>query len=302
MDKTYLRVNVFCDQRWGGNPLAVFADSADLPADTMQRIAHEMMLPETSFIVPSELPECLFRLRIFTPLTELPMAGHPTVGTAFALAELGLIHSGMKSCQLELGVGPVALSLEWDAQRLKQAWMTQPTPEFGQQCIDRAQVAACLGLQPHDLADEALPAQIVSSGVALLFIPLANRAAVDRAQLDRERAKALYGALGESERPVYVFTLEPGDDDALTYSRMFAPIFGIDEDPATGGACGPLGAYLTRYAGARNKGGREVMINIQGVNMGRPSRILIKPDSDPHGPVAVGGRANIVGSGTLKLA
>src|SRR5947207_3294744 len=140
----YLHLDVFTDRPLTGNQLAVFLDAEGLDADVMQRIALEMAFPESTFIFPAEHPGTDCRVRIFTPRSELPMAGHPTIGTTFALAYENRIGPDRKSITLGLGIGPTPVSLEWNAERLQFAWMTQRLPEFGPIIDDLAGVAAFL--------------------------------------------------------------------------------------------------------------------------------------------------------------
>lgn len=297
----YQRWDVFTDQPLAGNQLAVCLDAEGIEAELMQRIAGEFSLPETTFVLPATSPEADVRVRIFTPEQELAMAGHPTVGTAFALAHAGRIEAEAGTV-FELGIGPTPVRLEWEAGSLASAWMTQPAPELGQRLERLSLMSDALGVRESDIADADLPVQVLSSGVPFLFVPLRSRAVVDAAILDRVRLLEACEALESPELPVYLFTLEPGDDDATTYSRMFAPGFGIPEDPATGGASGPLAAYLARYRPAVWDG-RETLVNVQGVAMNRPSRIHLSVDADApaEGPVQVGGQAVLVGEGSLYL-
>jgi len=165
------------------------------------------------------------------------------------------------------------------------------------------QLAGALGVEPRDVTASRLPTQSVSTGVPFLFVPLATREAVNRARLDRTALQAFFAANEEPELPVFAFSVERGDDDATAFSRMFAPIFGIPEDPATGGASGPLGAYLLRH-GVVTRQQAERMWSVQGVAMGRPSRIAISllTKGGKISDVRVGGAAVSLGSGYLDVA
>jgi trans-2,3-dihydro-3-hydroxyanthranilate isomerase len=296
----YVHLDVFTDQPFTGNPLAVFLDAEGLDEPRMQRIANEMAFPETTFVFPPEAPGTDARVRIFTPSKELPMAGHPTIGTTFALAGAGRLRAGADKAVLGLGIGPTTVRLQWSPSDLSFAWMTQPLPTLGPVVTDTVAVAAALRVQPGDLAGEHLPAQVASSGVPFLYVPLNSRAAVDAACVERTALCALLRAVNLDELPVFVFSPEPGDDDATVYSRMFAPIFGIPEDPATGGACGPLGAYLLQH-NAASADAAAPLVNLQGVRMGRPSRIYIALSSIGRDlkEVRVGGKALLIGHGVL---
>ncbi len=301
-DCHYLRWDVFTDRPLAGNQLAVLLDAAGIEPGLMQQIANEFALPETTFVLPPESAGSDCRVRIFTPGRELPMAGHPTIGTAFALAHAGRIAPGTRQTVFELGIGPTPVTLEWESDRLETAWMAQPAPEFGACLDDLSAIAAALGVRAEDIEATALPVQVVSSGVPFLFVPLHTRAVVDAIELDRVKLVEACEQLDSPELPVYLFTLETGDDGATTYSRMFAPVFGIAEDPATGGASGPLAAYLARYCPAALKE-RETLLNLQGVRMNRPSSIhlSVSADAPPGSPVLIGGQAVLVGEGRLFI-
>jgi trans-2,3-dihydro-3-hydroxyanthranilate isomerase len=297
----YVHLDVFTDQPFAGIQLAVFLDAEGIDERRMQRIANEMAFPETAFVLPPEAAGTDVRVRIFTPNQELPMAGSPTVGTTFALAGAGRLRAGADKTVLGLGIGPTTVGLEWSPNGLRFAWMTQPIPTFGPIVTDTVAVAAAVGVQPCDLVGGNLPVQVASSGVPFLYVPLNSRAAVDSASLERTRLCTLLRAVDLEELPVFMFSPEPADDDATVYSRMFAPVLGIPEDPATGGASGPLGAYLLQY-NAVSADTASRLVSLQGVRMGRPSRIYISLSSRAGvlKEVRVGGEAVVVGTGTVR--
>ena len=298
----YLHLDVFTSRPFEGNQLAVFPEPGTLTAQQMQTIAREMAFSESTFIYPPEKGGDV-RMRIFTPGEELPMAGHPTIGSTFALAHEGAITRGRENFVFELGVGPTPVSLEWNAEGLSFAWMTQPLPNFAEVVADRGAMASAAGLGEADLVED-LPIEVVSCGVPFLFVPVRTRTAVDAVTVDRRAfAKACSGA-GVPELPVFFLTTERGSGgmDATIYSRMLAPGFGIAEDPATGGASGPLGSYLL-YHGVVDAETARSMVSLQGVAMGRPSRIHISIDSDDDmiTRVRVGGESVLVGRGELLV-
>jgi trans-2,3-dihydro-3-hydroxyanthranilate isomerase len=297
----FLHYDVFTNRQFEGNQLAVFPAPGNLPADLMQRIANEMAFSESTFVLPPERGGDV-RMRIFTPASELPMAGHPTIGTTFALAAEGVIARSREEFVFELGVGPVPVALEWGEDGLSFAWMTQPLPQFGSTIEDRSALAGAVGLQPTDLA-AGLPIQSVSCGVPFLFVPLATRTAVDALAIDARALGRCCRAAGLVDLPVFFFTSEPGGGDETVYSRMLAPGFGISEDPATGSASGPLGCYLLRH-GAVSSDQALSLLSLQGVGMRRPSRIHISIDSRDGEitRVRVGGEAVSVGEGVLHVA
>ena len=291
----YLHLDVFTDHVFGGNQLAVFPEPAGLDAETMQAITREMAYSESTFVFPAEDPRTAMRVRIFTPGRELPMAGHPTVGTAFALAHEGVIPAGQPEVVFGLGVGPITVRLRWEGSRLVFAEMQQLSPTFGDIVDPVAVVATMLNLDAHDIA-ESSPVQSVSCGVPFLFVPLRTRDAVDRAMVDVAALKRWVA------QEIFVFSTEPGSDGATAYSRMFAPNLGVAEDPATGAASGPLGCYLVRYGLVRPEEAQRI-VSTQGVKMGRPSRIHISIGADAPDritDVRVGGNAVLVGEGVLR--
>ncbi|HVL70247.1 MAG TPA: PhzF family phenazine biosynthesis protein [Vicinamibacterales bacterium] len=294
----YLHLDVFTGVPFAGNQLAVFPEPGELTAPDMQAIAKEMAFSESTFVFPPTGRGDV-RMRIFTPGSELPMAGHPTIGSTFALALEGVIAAGRPEFVFELGVGPTRVSLEWRDEALAFAWMTQPSPQFGAIVADRAALAQALGVEDAHLARE-LPAQVVSSGVPFLFVPLASRAAVDAAAIDRRALQRMLASAGEPERPVFLFTLDGSREGETVYSRMLGPVLGVPEDPATGGASGPLGAYLVQYALVPPERALDI-VSLQGVAMGRPSRIHVAIDGRPGHitRVRVGGQSVLVGRGEI---
>ena len=292
----YLHLDVFTTNRFEGNQLAVFPEPQGLDTATMQNIAREMNFSESTFIFPPESGGDV-RMRIFTPGNELPMAGHPTIGSTFALAIEGVIARGRTDFTFELGVGPTPVSMEWQDDALAFAWMTQQLPTFGTIVEDRAAFAAAVGVDEHDLMP-GMPVQVVSCGVPFVFVPLVSRAAVDRIQIDR---RALLKCSSDPAiEETFFFTTDGGVETA--YSRMLAPGMGVPEDPATGGASGPLGCYLLQYRLVSPDEARA-MLSLQGVAMQRPSRIHISIDSE-RGEITrvrVGGQSRLAGRGELMV-
>jgi trans-2,3-dihydro-3-hydroxyanthranilate isomerase len=297
----YLHLDVFTDRLFGGNQLAVFLDGRGLSTAVMQAIAKEMNFSETTFLLPAEAPGTDVRVRIFTPAEELPMAGHPTIGTAFALARAGIVGPDRDQLVFGLNIGPTPVSFLWRGDELTFVWMTQRLPTFGEPLADAAGAAATLRLSRADLAD-GLPVQVVSCGVPFLFVPLASRRAVDAAAIDLPSYEKFRQSAAVDELPVFLFSPESAGDGATVYSRLFAPSFGVPEDPATGSASGPLGCYLVHH-GVVGQEKAGAMVNVQGVRMGRPSRIeiAIGMANGTIDRVRVGGTSVIAGEGTLYL-
>ncbi len=291
----YHLVDVFTDVPFGGNPLAVFPLADGLTDALMQTIAKELNLSETAFVMPATDARCDYRVRIFTPDMELPMAGHPTVGTAFVLQRQGVITAPSRVTFQE-GVGPVPVELALDGDKVAVT-MAQPLPAFGAEYDDRAVIADMLSLTEDDLLPDC-PVQAVSTGVPFVYVPVKSLDAIGRASVKVDVWQHL---LADGPAPhVYAFTLETVHDTSTVHSRMFAPLMGIPEDPATGAASGPLGAYLVRYGLAKP----GVIINEQGIEMGRPSEITIGIDTDGEAftGVRVGGRCVYMGHGVLHIS
>lgn len=298
----YLHYDVFTDQLFGGNQLAVFLDGRGLAASAMQAVANEMNFSETTFVLPPEQHGTDFRLRIFTPASEMPMAGHPTIGSAFALARAGVLEPSRTGFVFGLGLGPTPVSLTWHGSDLAFACMTQLLPTFSEPIANPAGAAGALGLPQAAVAGTGLPVQVVSCGVPYLIIPLATRRAVDNAASNFEAIDTFFRAEGVAASGVFLFSHERGSDKATVYSRMFAPELGVAEDPATGSASGPLGCYLVRHkVVAPDKAG--AILNLQGVKMGRPSHVHVSigVEKDDITSVRVGGGAVLAGEGTLYI-
>jgi trans-2,3-dihydro-3-hydroxyanthranilate isomerase len=318
MSRSYLHYDVFTGTPLLGNQLAVFTDGRGLSTEQMQAMTREMNFAESTFILPAETSGTDIRMRIFTPHLEMPMAGHPTIGSTFALAHTGVIAPGSSRFVFGLNIGPVPVDLEWDDGRLRFAWMTQSNPTFGPPVSDRGSIAAAIGLTGDDLAPD-LPVQAVSCGVPYIMVVLRDRETVDRAICDGAAFRRLRAEFG-AEIGVFLFALTSADVGPATgvgassdvgaafrrpasvYSRMFAPEHGVVEDPATGSASGPLGCYLVRHGIVAGDAQREI-ISTQGVAMGRTSRIhvSIAGSADAITEVKVGGEAVLVGQGELLV-
>ncbi len=286
----FAQLDVFTDRAFGGNQLAVFTDARGLTTTEMQTLTREMNFSESTFVFPAETPDTAARVRIFTPAMEMPMAGHPTVGTAWWLAQSGALTGA--SAYLGLNIGPVKIDLERDGDgRLRFVWMTHRLPEFGPVRHDREVVAAALGVAVDDLRAD-LPLQEVSTGVPFLYVPFASLDALGRARVNQSALAGLWP--DRDPRMVYLFT-EHGDG---LRARMFAPhVADIPEDPATGAAAGPMAAYAVHY-GLKPDG---AFIIDQGVEMGRPSRIHVaaRRSGGAFIEVKIGGQAVTVGMGQI---
>jgi len=269
----YFVLDVFTSEPLAGNPLAVFPDATGLSSERMQAIAKELSLSETTFVMPPRAGGN-FWVRIFTPRAEIPMAGHPTIGTAVALAHLGRIDCNERPVQVvfEEGVGNIEVTVHPGVPI--KATMQQPTPSMGETFTDRAALAEVLGVEATDLHPDWQP-QVMSSGVPFLYVPMRSLEVMQRLSFDMTAWRRHLGELGAWP---FVFSTETTSPDTLVHSRMFAPGAGILEDPATGGAHGPLAAYLVRV-GLLPPSGRSTFIGEQGIELGRPSRIEVELDA-----------------------
>lgn len=303
MGRAFWTVDVFTDRTFGGNPLAVVADAEGLTTAQMQQIAREFNLSETTFVLPAESADHTHRLRIFTPARELPFAGHPTVGSAFVLAASGRVSLGGGEARIVFGegVGPVPVTVRGSAGRPSMSQLSvAKLPEWGPEPPAAETLAALLSLDPHDVLDDAHdePAAL-SCGVPFLFVPLKSIDAVRRARINWEWWNhALHAYWAEA---VFLFSYETEAAGSAVHARMFAPAFGIDEDPATGSAAAAFAGYLARRHGL-DAGSAAWRIE-QGFEMGRPSHIEVEADAAAGKltAVRVGGSSVIVSSGELHL-
>jgi trans-2,3-dihydro-3-hydroxyanthranilate isomerase len=241
-------------------------------------------------------------VRIFTPAQELPMADHPTVGTAFVLAREKRFPLQGEAARVvfEEGVGPIPVELQLKGGDADLVTMKQPLPRFGPEFPDRAALAETLSLSADDLAP-SLPCQVVSCGVPYLLVPLESLDAVRRARVRLDLWERSLKAFEASS--LLVFSRETEQAVAAVHSRMFAPGFGIMEDPATGSAAGPLGCYLVVH-GLVEAAPRAEMVSEQGYEMGRPSRlhIAVEQEGGSISSVQVGGRCVYMGGGRFDLS
>jgi len=290
----YRVVDVFTQHPLEGNALAVFTNASGLSDETMQRIAREMNLAETTFVFPATRPDCAAALRIFTPSKELAFAGHPTIGTAFVLLENGVVRRGAGRFSLEEKVGPVAIRVE--AGEPSRIWLRTPPIEYGT-TYERSACAGALGLRADDLLD--VTPQLVSAGNPTVFVGVKDERAVDRAWLDSRGMQVLKGSGGADRDSFCVFVFAPTATGA--YSRLFAPDYGIPEDPATGSSTGPLASFMMRHGLASSAAGTR-FVSEQGTTMGRRSLLYVEVFGE-HGAdgIDVGGYVSPVAACVMTL-
>jgi trans-2,3-dihydro-3-hydroxyanthranilate isomerase len=270
MQRRIYTLDVFTTKRFAGNPLAVITDGDGLTNATMQAIAREMNLAETVFVQRPTNNRALARLRIFTTTRELPLAGHPVIGTWFLLSELGVVPAseGPVHVLQQTGAGILPVEITFHDGRPSRVTMTQKPAQFSRKHVNKAALAAALGLKPRDF-DASLPIEFVSTGIPNLLVPIVSRAALARIETN---LRALAQVVSSGGVMAYCFTLAgPGK----AYSRGMIP-WGIIEDPATGSASGSFGAYLVQRG--RLRPGQTLHIK-QGVEMGRPSDIQVEIES-----------------------
>jgi trans-2,3-dihydro-3-hydroxyanthranilate isomerase len=262
-------VDVFTERAFAGNPLAVVLQADGLSSTQMQAIARETNLSETTFVLRPEVSGHAAKVRIFTPYVELPFAGHPTVGTGWVLLDEGLVGGDASSFTLGEGVGPVPVRVDRGGGPLV-LWMLHPAVKFGEVIEKRLEVATAIGLTIDDLLPD-VPIQVVSTGLPFLYVALKSPRAVDAAIASGEALTSVLDAHGLP--PVFLFARAGAN---RLYSRMFGPHSAtrIAEDPATGSASGPLGAFAVRY-GVIPRAEQVSIVSEQGTRMGRQSFLRI---------------------------
>lgn len=287
----YRVVDVFTTRPLEGNALAVFPDASGIDTPTMQKIAKELNLSETTFVALPTRSDCVASVRIFTPARELPFAGHPTIGTGFVLMEEGVVSGSVDHFLLEEQVGPIPIRVDKGERPL--IWLRTPAINKGRR-FNREICAQVLGLNTRDLLP--ITPQLLSAGNPTLFIAVQNKETVDRAWLD-----ALGMALLKDGQPesMCVFVFTPTAEGA--YSRMFAPDYGIAEDPATGSSTGPLAAFMMQH-GLVSSAADTRFVSEQGTKMGRRSLLHVHIFGE-RGAIGidVGGHVTPIASAIMTL-
>ena len=298
MKYRYYTCDVFTETRFGGNPLAVLPQAEGLSQQQMQQIAREFNFSETTFVFPPKAGQTR-HVRIFTPAREIPFAGHPNVGTAFVLASTGAfgeVGSGL-TVTFEEEAGLVPITVYAEQGKVVRCELTAPQPVSVGRSIAPELVAAAVSLTSADIATATHPPQVTSVGLPFLITELKDRSALERARAD---ANAFGALLAEDIRPSLHFYVRAGDGFDLR-ARMFAPLSGVPEDPATGSANCALAGLLAHYDPQAS--GSFTWRIAQGVEMGRPSTLIARAEKKA-GVVQttwVGGAAVLVSEGTLHL-
>jgi trans-2,3-dihydro-3-hydroxyanthranilate isomerase len=281
-------VDVFAEEKYAGNQLGVVRNAANIAPATMQKIARETNFAETTFISTDETREGGYDVRIFTPASELPFAGHPTLGTAWVIREQ-IIGKPVEKVVLNLKVGQIPVTFDGDV-----LWMKQTQPKF-MQTLTPAQLAPVLNLTESDF-DTRFPIQEVSTGLEFILVPLKNMDAVRRARVYLPQLKELIAPL--QAKMIFLFSGETYSQENQINARMFGDEFGVVEDPATGSANGCLAAYLVQY---KYFGSNEINVQVeQGYEIKRPSILRLRAsERDGVFDINVGGKVFLVARGEL---
>lgn len=287
----YYTVDVFAQEKYAGNQLAVFTEAGSFSDELMQQITKEINYSETTFITSLQQREGGYDVRIFTPAQELPFAGHPTLGTAYILQQK-IIKNPVPQVILNLKVGQIPVAIHYSNNDVDELWMQQNSPSFDQ--IFTAEVLAeVLNIKSSEI-DSRYPIQEVSTGIPFIIVPLKDLAALKRSRVDKEKLLKLVE--NTAAKAILIFCPETSNAENDLSVRVFVDYFGIPEDPATGSANGCLAGYLVKYAYFNES---EVNIKVeQGYEIGRPSLLLLKAyQKDENIDVFVGGKVILVAEG-----
>jgi len=296
----FVQTSVFFDKRYdfGGNQLATFWNAEsnhELTDEEMLGMTREMNYSESTFVLQSKRAGCAAKVRIFTPGSEIKFAGHPTLGTAFVLQRKKLIDAKANRLRLELGLGPI--EVEFLAKDLVQ--MQQRPPEYLEELDNPRQILKALGLGEKSVAED-FPMQFVSTGNTFLIVPLKSLSAVQKAE---PNGKEIIRALEDTiSKDVLIFSTETIHGESDAHARVFAPAFGVLEDPATGSGIGPLGAFLEHHDIIPTHVHGETFTIEQGYEMNRPSRLRVQLEKKKQKVnVLVSGRVRATAEGNFYL-
>jgi trans-2,3-dihydro-3-hydroxyanthranilate isomerase len=289
--RSFYILDVFAEQKYAGNQLAVFRNVEGITDNEMQKIAKEMHFSETTFILSEEEKNGGYDVRIFTPASEVPFAGHPTLGTAYLIRQ-EIVHKPVEKVILNLKVGQIPVSMEYKGSQVENMWMRQNEPAFGK-IFDIKSIAQCLNLKQKEI-DDRFPIQEVSTGLPFIIVPLKTRDAIKRAKVDQDKFFVLVE--NSQAKAVLIFCSQTENPNNDLKARVFVDYYGIPEDPATGSANGCLAGYLVKY---RYFGKEKIDVKVeQGYEIGRPSLLLLKAEKTEKGiNIRVGGKAVMVAQG-----
>lgn len=284
-------VDVFAEEKYTGNQLAVFRNVKTLPDTEMQRIAKEMNYSETTFILSEEKRNGGYDVRIFTPKEEVPFAGHPTLGTAYVIQH-EIIREPIKTIILNLKIGQIPVTLNYSGENIDILWMKQMDPTFGP-IFDTEPISQVFSLDKREI-DDRFPIQEVSTGLPFIIVPLKTLDAVKQAKVARDKYFELIK--DTQAKAILIFCSETYNQENDLNVRVFADYYGVPEDPATGSANGCLAGYLVKYCYFE-----KAKINIrveQGYEIGRPSLLFLRAkEKEGKIDVSVGGKVVMIAKG-----
>ncbi len=293
MKNPFYILDVFAEEKYSGNQLAVVRSAASIPDDEMLQIAQEINFSETAFVLSDEESDGGYDVRIFTPKEEVPFAGHPVLGAAYVIQQ-EIIREPVDSLLLNLKIGKISVSLNYQDDKQDVLHMKQIQPLFGCR-LTRDEVSAVLGIMPEDISDDT-PVQEVSTGFPFFVVPLKSIKALKGCSINLKRYAELIR--DREAKAILVFSDETYEDNNDLTVRVFADYFGIPEDPATGSANGCLGAYLLKH---NYFGSSKVSVRVeQGYEMGRRSLLYVDAEEkDGSFDISVGGKVIMVSRGEL---
>ena len=294
MDKlTFYIVDVFAEEKYAGNQLAVVRDAADLSDKQMLRITREMNYSETTFILGEAQREGGYDVRIFTPGAEVPFAGHPTLGTAFVIRQ-EILRQPVETVHLNLKVGQIPVTFQETQQGQERLWMKQVEPAFAQ-ILKPELISKVLGLDAQEI-DDRFPIQEVTTGLFAMIVPLKKLGAIRNIKVNKDKYFEL--VQNTTAKVILVFCPETYHNQNDLHVRVFCDYYGVPEDPATGSANGCLAGYLLKH---RYFGTGEIDVHVeQGYEIGRPSRIDLRAEeNDDKIEVLVGGKVVMIAGGRL---
>jgi trans-2,3-dihydro-3-hydroxyanthranilate isomerase len=291
--RAFYIVDVFAEEKYAGNQLAVIRAAGALSGAEMQRIAREMNYSETAFILSDDIKDGGYDVRIFTPAEEVPFAGHPTLGTAYVIRH-EIQKEPAEKIILHLKVGPIPVTFDSSSKAPDTLWMKQKQPVFGR-VLAAGPVAQVLNIEESEI-DSRFPIQDVSTGLPFFIVPLKSLAAVKKASINRDKYFELIK--NTHARAIFIFCGETYKRENDLHARAFVDCYGIPEDPATGSANGCLAGYLVKY---RYFGTDRIDIRVeQGYEVARPSLLLLHAEEKNEAiDVSVGGKVVMVARGEL---
>jgi trans-2,3-dihydro-3-hydroxyanthranilate isomerase len=290
---TFYIVDVFAEEKYTGNQLAVFRNVKELSNIEMQQIAKEMNYSETTFILSEEKRNQGYDVRIFTPEKEVPFAGHPTLGTAYVIQN-EIIGEPVKKVVLNLKIGQIPVTINYREEKADILWMKQKAPIFSE-IFDVQRISEVLSINKKEI-DDRFPVQEVSTGLPFIIVPLKNLNALKQAKVKKE---AYFKLIENTDaKAILLFSPETYKKENDLNVRVFADYYGVPEDPATGSANGCLAGYLVKY---HYFGECKIDIRVeQGYEIGRPSLLFLKAEEKEGGiDVFVGGKVIMIAKGHL---